>query len=135
MNKIKLFEDFSANTEIMLFKEKDYHNISDLFQEYADDYRMVELVKGNTKRSDIYFKCEIGYNPYFFDLNIWITDGVESKGNEIIKKMKTEFIPRLEKFGYILVGEIQIMEDDWIEVGGFVRSAYMISLTFRKINT
>jgi hypothetical protein len=57
MKKIKLFEDFPAKKESGIrskFTEKDYYNILDLFQEYADDYRMAELVKGNTRTSDFY---------------------------------------------------------------------------------
>jgi hypothetical protein len=120
MKKIKGFVEFLVEKDntISLDKitEKDYYTILDLFQEYIDDYNMNEYNIENIKDEEIYYKLfldESG-NGYSIILEIYLdrySDNFKKNINKIIDQMRSEFIPRLKKFGYYFFKMIQSSAD------------------------
>lgn len=126
MKKIKLFEDFLAEgreqtrltrgqiNRVTNFTMKDYYNVLDLFQEYADDYKMTEWVEGIERKSDIYFEVGVAANLY---IDIWFKEEAKHLLPEIFEKMKNDFVPLLEKWGYHLFNKINKNHGVWITIG------------------
>jgi hypothetical protein len=119
MKNIKLFDDFLVEGEdqinkVTKFTMKDYYNVLDLFQGYADDYKMTEWVEGIEKKSDIYFEIGVAANLY---VDIWLKEEAKDLFPEILEKMKNNFVPLLEKWGYHLLNKVNTDHHAWITIG------------------
>jgi hypothetical protein len=120
MNKIKLFEDFLVEKfdTIKLDKitEKDYYDILDLFLEYIDEYNMYEYNIDDLRDDRIYYKLFLDEkgNGYGIILEIYFdrySENFKKNINKIIDQMRSEFIPRLKKWGYLFFKMIQSSAD------------------------